>query len=178
MPEQGPLVNLPAWDDGVMLQPAEAAFVQSQVSIMAAAKGLNGQPVIARGIGATVEPDSGRIRVILRDNDADELMAGVKAHDHVAVTFTRPQTDVSMQIKGNAVAILPANAADVAAHRRYVPAMVAELLPLGFDAGLIGCVVSDNGSPISILSFRPTQLFDQTPGPKAGQRRTPAQVTS
>ena len=178
MPEQGPLANLPACDDGAVLQPAEVAFIQSQVSIMVAAQGLNGQPVIARGIGSTAEADSGRIRIILRDNDATDLMAGAETHDQVAVTFTRPQTDVSMQVKGNAIAILPANPADVAVHRHYVPAMVAELLPLGFEASLIGCIVSDNGSSISILSFRPTQLFDQTPGPKAGQRRTLAQVTS
>lgn len=163
--------NPPVAEEAVALSAADVAFFQSAVSILASAQGPDRQPVMARAIGVSVEPDTGRVRMVLRDDDAADLMAGARAHDRVAVMLSRPSTNETMQLKGDRVAVEPTNAEDDAVRRRYLPAMIGELMPLGFSAELIGCVMSDHGGPTSVLSFRPTQQFDQTPGPGAGRCR-------
>lgn len=148
------------------------AFIQSPVSILVSSKGIDGLPVLARAIVALVTPDGDRIRLCLRSHDAAALLQGAEAHGQVAVMFSRPSTSETIQIKGSAIAVEDTTPADDAARRRYLPAMITELMPLGHGADLVACIVSDHGSPLRILSFSPTVVFDQTPGPGAGEPRS------
>jgi hypothetical protein len=157
--------------EAIRLDEADAAFIQSSVSILVAAEGPGRRPVMARAVSVLVDAVSGRVRLCLRTDDAAALIAGAGANGRVAAMFSRPQTNDTIQLKGDRVAIEAPTPADEAARRRYVPQMVAELMPLGFEPAFIGCVMSDHGSPIAVLAFTPTALFDQTPGPQAGRRR-------
>ncbi|MEZ5668819.1 MAG: hypothetical protein R3F55_15525 [Alphaproteobacteria bacterium] len=150
---------------------ADAAFVESPVSVLVCAQGIDGEPEVARAIAARFEPGSGRIRVCLRVADARALIDGALHHDRCAAMFSRPRGHVSIQVKGDRVRAEQPDADDEAARRRYPPMLYGQLLPLGFDAGLVGCIISDAGSALCMLSFRPTAVFDQTPGPRAGERR-------
>lgn len=154
------------------LTPDVVAFIQSPVSILVSSQGIDGLPVLARAIVALVTPDGDRIRLCLRSHDAAALLQGAAAHGQVAAMFSRPSTSETIQIKGNAVVIEDTLPADDAARRRYLPAMITELMPLGHGAELVACIVSDHGSPLRILSFRPSVVFDQTPGPGAGEPRS------
>ncbi len=170
VPHQGP--ERPTEPGGPLrLSPADAAFIESSVSILAAAEGAERRPVMARAIAARLEPDTGRIRLCLRTVDAAALIAGALGHGRVAAMFSRPQTNETIQIKGDEVRAERPTAEDDAARRRYPPMMIAELMPLGFTPAFVGCVVSDHGSSIGVLSFMPRVLFDQTPGPQAGRPR-------
>jgi hypothetical protein len=150
----------------------DVAFIESGVSIIAAAQALDGSPAIARAIGARVDAERGRVRLYLRRQDAEALLVGAATHSLATAMFSRPSTTESIQVKGDGAAVETPTAEDDAARRRYLPAMIAELMPLGFDASYVCCLASDHGSPLAILSFAPRVVFDQTPGPRAGERRS------
>ena len=48
-------------------------------------------------------------------------------------------------------------------------AMIEELAPLGFDEAFVRTILSTEGISVIRLDIVPEFLFDQTPGPGAGQ---------
>ena len=125
-----------------------------------------GEPYATRGWGLTpVAGSTGRFRLVLSGDDAPFVAADEDGWA-VAVTVGDPRTSRSLQLKGRADDIGPAEDADLEASADYCEAF--------FQA------VSDaDGRPRSLLEgMRPpdlaactltvSEVFDQTPGPAAG----------
>jgi len=157
---------------GGPLTPDVAAFLQSAVSILVAAGGADGLPVMARAIACDPDSAAGEIRLLLRTADAAALLAAIAHCSPVAAMFSRPSTNRTLQVKASSAVVEPSDAALLGCHRQYFAGMAAELAGLGFDARFISCVVSDNGSTLAAIRLAVAQVFDQTPGPAAGSVKT------
>lgn len=144
------------------------AFVQSGVSILVAAADGEGRPAVARGIGCRPLERSGRLLVVLRGDEGAEVLGALEAGGPIAVMFSRPQTNRSLQIKGDAVQVSPLGPRDRDLPARYFAAMDAELSPLGHGGRFLEAVLATGGAPLLAVTFQPRLLFDQTPGPRAG----------
>ncbi|MEQ9812259.1 MAG: hypothetical protein RLO50_05725 [Azospirillaceae bacterium] len=153
---------------GAPLTPDVAAFLQSAVSILVAAGGPDGLPVMARAIACDPDAAAGEVRLLLRTADAAALLAAIDRGSPVAAMFSRPTTNRTLQVKAPSAVVEPPDPALLACHRQYFAGMAAELAGLGFDARFISCVVSDNGSTLAAVRLAVAEIFDQTPGPAAG----------
>lgn len=151
----------------MQLDAAAIAFIQSGVSILVAAADGEGRPAICRAVGARVLAE-GRLLLVLRAEEGAEVLAALAAGGPLAVMFSRPQTNRSLQLKGAAVRVAPLGPRDRDLPQRYLALMDAELRPLGHGGRFIGAVLSPGAEGYRAVTFTATQLFDQTPGPRAG----------
>jgi Pyridoxamine 5'-phosphate oxidase len=147
---------------------ARAAFVEGGRSIVIATLGDDGLPMGSRVWGAAVvarQPT--RLRLVVDPDDA-ATMANLRQGAAIAVTISDVRTLVSLQLKGQVVRVEAATDADQEIRRRYCDEFLSEIhdtdgepldkLERWADAPAAACVIEVH------------ELFDQTPGPLAGNR--------
>ncbi len=142
-----------------------AAFIESGVGMVGASAGDDGVPEAFRVWGVSWDPD-GHLRALI-SSDATRTLATVKPGAWLSLTFV-DMTMRSVQVKGRAVSgpELP-NRADVEVMRRYRRDMVAAFATRGVPLLLLDAI-----RPLAVfaLTVAVEELYNQTPGPKAGAR--------
>lgn len=151
-----------------MLSESTAAFIQSGLSITVVACGERLQPSIAKGCGCSVDPARGQLTVLLFADGAEPVIRDLRRDGRVAVCFSKPSTDQTVQIKGQDAQVLPATAQDLATARRSLDLFAEDLAPLGWQADFVDTLFWRNPSELMAVHFTPASAFDQTPGPQAG----------
>jgi len=145
------------------------AFMQSGISINVAACDRHNMPSQVRAFGCRISPDGLRATVFVPASRAAAVLADIRGNGAIAVVFSKPSTNYTIQIKGHDADISNPTDADLLLVQTYRAAFARELEPLGhtleFTHALLNCPPSD----IVALSFTPTEAFSQTPGPKAGE---------
>lgn len=145
-----------------------ATFIQSGVSMTLASRDDRFVPSIAKGVGCRVSPGRDEVTVMVFANTAEALLRDVAHCRQLAVVFSRPSTNRTLQIKGRDVTTAPAGPADVALTRRHIALFAEELRPLGWDAGYVHDLFWHDPVHLVALRFTPEGAFQQTPGPGAG----------
>jgi hypothetical protein len=79
-----------------------------------------------------------------------------------------------LQIKADDAQITPVKPSDRNIMREYGEAFFAEIVALGYDDEFTRALVSGTTDEAVAVSFEPSAAFEQTPGPRAGQRLAPA----
>jgi hypothetical protein len=153
---------------GPLLSDEHAAFIGGAVSIVAASRDAHNVPSLGRATGCMAAPDRRSVSVFIAQAQAPQLIADIRASGQVAVVYTKPSTNRSLQLKGTD-ARLRALAPDESARvQSYIEAFGVEVTPLGHTSEqartLFGCVEGD----LVAVEFTPTAAFVQTPGPGAG----------
>jgi hypothetical protein len=144
-----------------------ADFIQQGVGIFIGTRNAALEPNGARAIAARVEPDGTRLVVYLADVAAARIVPDLEGNGHVAVTFGRPVDERACQIKGTFIAARPARDDERA---------VIESQWDGFTRNLelIGVAPIARSAwpkwPATAIAFTPTAVFEQTPGPAAGNQ--------
>ena len=142
-----------------------AAFIASGVGMVGASAGDDLVPEAFRLWGVSWDPD-GHLRALI-SSDATRTLATVKPGAWLSLTFV-DMTMRSVQVKGRAVSgpELP-NRADVEVMRRYRTDMVAAFATRGVPSLLLDAI-----RPLAVfaLTVAVEELYNQTPGPKAGAR--------
>jgi len=142
-----------------------AAFIESGVGMVGASAGDDLVPEAFRLWGVSWDPD-GHLRALI-SSDATRTLATVKPGAWLSLTFV-DMTMRSVQVKGRAVSgpELP-NRADVEVMRRYRTDMVAAFATRGVPSLLLDAI-----RPLAVfaLTVAVEELYNQTPGPKAGAR--------
>ncbi len=146
-----------------------AAFVQGGVSMTLASRDDRFVPSIAKGVGCRVAPSREALCVLVFANTAEALLRDVAGCGQLAVVFSRPTTNRTVQLKARAVRAAPAGPAEVAVVRRYLALFAEELQPLGWSAEYVNQVFWHDPVHLVALHFTPEGAFHQTPGPGAGQ---------
>lgn len=142
------------------------SFIESGVSILAASSDRENLPTIVRAVGCRVSRD--RRKVTLLVPPYEPLLAAVSATGTIAVTFTRPSTHQTIQLKGWDAERARTAENDPSIMRAYADAFVAELCPLGYAEDLVRAMVWCDPEALCAVGFGPTAAFQQTPGPNAG----------
>lgn len=142
-----------------------AAFIESGVGMVGASAGDDLVPEAFRLWGVSWDPN-GHLRALI-SSDATRTLATVKPGAWLSLTFV-DMTMRSVQVKGRAVSgpELP-NRADVEVMRRYRTDMVAAFATRGVPSLLLDAI-----RPLAVfaLTVAVEELYNQTPGPKAGAR--------
>ncbi len=142
-----------------------AAFIESGVGMVGASAGDDVVPEAFRVWGVSWDPD-GHLRALI-SSDATRTLATVKPGAWLSLTFV-DMSWRSVQVKGRAVSgpELP-NRADVEVMSRYRTDLVAAFATRGVPSLLLDAI-----RPLAVFAVTVAveELYDQTPGPKAGAR--------
>jgi hypothetical protein len=142
-----------------------AAFIEQGVGMVGASAGDDVVPEAFRVWGVSWDPD-GHLRALI-SSDATRTLATVKPGSWLSLTFV-DMSWRSVQVKGPVVRgpELPGRA-DVDVMRRYRTEMVAAFATRGVPVLLLDAI-----RPLAVFAVTVAveELYDQTPGPKAGVR--------
>jgi len=143
-------------------------MMESGVSIVAASRDTQNRPLLGRAMACRVAGDGGRVTILLSRVKYPLLLDALRRSGTIAVSFTEPSTDRSIQVKGADVTVEPAGEADSARIATYFCLFTADLQRIHVKSDLahaaLGCAPAD----LAAVSFMPTVAFVQTPGAQAG----------
>ncbi|NGY05777.1 hypothetical protein [Solimonas terrae] len=154
----------------VTLSAAQAAFIEGPRSIYATSCDARFRPSLARLLGCIVADDRRQLILLAHPLQADRLLHDVEQSGVLAVVFNAPETHQTLQLKGTGRRLAAPPADAEALVQRHLDAFVAALGPRGFTPELVHAVIRGSPEPAVAIGFRPQTLFEQTPGPQAGQR--------
>jgi hypothetical protein len=153
-----------------LLDASRRAFLDGPVAINLASRNDDLVPSIARGYGCRVSGDGRRVKVFLAEARAQALLRDLRAGGPIAVVFSRPNTHETLQLKAAGAEVMPIKREDRGVMRRYGEIFFAEIVALGYDDAFTSGLVSGVADEAVAVSFEPSAAFEQTPGPRAGQR--------
>jgi len=156
-----------------VLDAAWAAFLTGPVAINVASRSPALVPSVARAYGCRVSPDRRRVTILLATGRARALLRDLAEGAPIAAVFSRPKTHVTLQLKGELAEVLPATATDVELMQAYGAAFAAEVCALGYREDFGARLAATAAEPAAAVRFEPVALFEQTPGPRAGERLEP-----
>ncbi len=123
-------------------------------------------PEAVHAIGYRIDEGRRTLRVFVPRATGERTVANLRAHPRVAIAASHPPDHRSLQIKGHVVGITDADEEDRAAALAYLSAAVPLLEATGVPRSILRRVA---WWPAWALEIAVTDLFDQTPGPGAGE---------
>jgi hypothetical protein len=140
-------------------------FLQSGVSMLTGTRDPELRPKCTRAVGCCVRPDRRGLRVYLPVATGAEAVANLRACPRIAVTFSRPIDNRTVQLKGDVIAIAEAPEEERAIPEAYREAFATEVALVGM-ATLVRRLAC---WPAWAIDVELTNLYKQTPGPDAGE---------
>lgn len=122
-------------------------------------------PESVRAVGYRIDPERRTLRVLVPHATAARTVENLRAHPRAALSASHPPDHRSLQLKGHVVGITDADEDDRAAALRYQGAAIPLLETVGVPRSLQRRVV---WWPAWAIEIAVTDIFDQTPGPGAG----------
>lgn len=149
------------------MNPALRDFLDDRVSVVVASRDPGNQPSITRGFGCHVEES--RLTVVVCRKESAQVLDDVARTGTIAVVFSRPTDYQTIQAKGNDARIVPMDAVLAAIPARYASVFCDQLERIGVSAALRQAIgeVAATGD-MAAIAFTPNAVFQQTPGPGAG----------
>ena len=155
------------------LRPQDLALIARGVSAIVASRDAALRPSLMRAVGAYISADGQCITVYLRRSQSRQLLADIAATGQIAVVFSDPASNQTLQVKADTARIRAAEPQDQAVLRRYLVAMQHAVGQVGYGADYVAAMLSAPPQDLVAVEFTPQTAFDQTPGPKAGAPLTP-----
>lgn len=151
------------------LSAAHAAFMPRRTSMSIATRDANNRPVVARVFGCRVSADRRTVTIFLNPLHSPLALQCLRETGVIALAVTRPTTHETLQMKGRVTAITPLQAGDGEEMAAYLGSIFEELAPMGYSREFMRGVFGMPGECVAV-SFEPAALFNQTPGPHAGEK--------
>lgn len=152
------------------LSEEQAAFIQAHVTMVVASRDAALRPRLVRAIGCRLSDDRRALRLYVSCRQSRDVQAAIGETGAVAAFFTRPRTHRSLQLKGRDATLQALDAQDRAALARYRALCGEELAALGYGADFTRALLAVELDDAMVIGFTPDSVFEQTPGPGAGQR--------
>ena len=143
-----------------------ADFLQSGLSINVATCDKELQPEGAVAWAAQVHDDRSHLTVFLYEKSGQALLKNLKVHPEIAVVFDKPTTHRACQVKGRFVSNRRGKAAERAEIERQLDGLSTDLEAIVIPRAM---VAGWKIWPCVAIQLRVRQLFEQTPGPGAGE---------
>lgn len=148
---------------------AVAAFLGGRRSIIVASRDAANRPTLIRAVGARLDRARGEVTVLLAAPQCGQLLDDIRASGQVAVVFSEPTTHRTLQLKGRTAHVEAAAADDLAQLAPYADNLAAELAAIGIEAHLARALIAADAGDVVAVRFAPAEIYDQTPGPHAGE---------
>lgn len=152
-----------------LLHDSIVAFIEREVAIDLASASADHHPSSCRGFACRVAPDRQRVTLFVRREEARQLLQDVLVQDAIAVVFCLPETEAAIQIKGRQVALSAVSADDMLDVQRYRDAFIDGIVRIGHPRPFAEVYMAVEAGQMAAISFQPDAVFEQTPGPRAGQ---------
>lgn len=149
-----------------------AEFCQSGLSIVMASHDSTGRPLVARGLACQIN-SAGRIRLIFREDPNSAFQRAITSGAAIAVTFTKPYTHRSIQLKAAVAEIAPTSPLDGPAAHVQTRAFCQELIDVGHSKVFSTGYTNFESHELVAVEFLPESAYVQTPGPSAGSALSP-----
>ena len=140
-------------------------FMTGGVSVLVGTVDADGIPSCCRGIAIATKDHFDSVTIYVPAATAGETVANVATTRRVAVTCSHPLSHETLQIKGVTRGVRLAPASDEAFVRQRLDEFAAVLDEIGLPRRVTRSVAH---WPAFAIDLSVEQVFDQTPGPKAG----------
>lgn len=149
-----------------MIAPDLASFLEEGLGIHVASRNAALEPNGVRALAVQVEDAGAVLAAYITTMAIGVVLPDLLANGQVAVLFGRPVDERSVQVKGTYLDVRDGRDDEQALVTRQWEGYLANL-------GLIGIPreVYDVGPrwPVRVIRLRVTAIFEQTPGPSAGE---------
>lgn len=143
-----------------------ARFLESGISMAIATRDAGLQPSGARVWAVTVDDDRRHVTAYVLEAAAARILADLEENGQAAVGFGRPCDHRAIQLKGLFVGARPATPAERSVIERQAAGLSDQLERIGISRAMfVNWVVW----PAVAIRLRVEHVFDQTPGPGAGE---------
>ena len=143
-----------------------ARFLESGLSITVATRDGALQADGTGAWAARVHADRTRITVFLYEEAARRMLDNLDSHPEIAVLFDQPASHRACQVKGLYLASRRARPSERTLVDRQVEGCAVALEAIGIPRAMMA---GWKTWPCLALEMRITHLFEQTPGPGAGE---------
>lgn len=152
--------------------PAQVELITGRVSIIVASRDAQLRPHLMRAVGCRLSADWRRVAVLLPGEGSREVLEDLRDNCQIAVVFSRPSSNRTVQLKGNDATVTPSGPDDKALAERYLEGFIEEIGQLGHCADVAHTILAHDGV-LTAVHFTIAAAFEQTPGPTAGQPLSP-----
>jgi hypothetical protein len=149
--------------------PEQAELIGSRVSIIVGSRDAALRPHAMRALGCTLSGDRRVLTLLLPLPAAAPVLDDLRDNGRIAVVFSQPSTNRTLQLKGEDAQLLPGPADARALAARHLANFIAETGTLGLPAEVGHTLHSAEGG-MAAVCFTVREAFEQTPGPHAGER--------
>jgi len=156
-----------------VLDVASAGFITHHVSMLVASCSHAGVPSITRALGCRVSPDRRDVTLFLPVSRSTAVLRDLRDGAAVAVVFSRPSTHETLQLKGTAVRVTSLVPGDRERMQAYGESLADDIRTLGWRDPFVSALTNVLDEEAVAVTFTPSDVFVQTPGPAAGRRLEP-----
>jgi len=147
-----------------MITPEVAAHLDGAVMIIMSSETEGDWPTIGRGMGVRSR-DHDHLDVIFSAHGFPRIARDISDGCRLAVTLSRLQDYVTYQVKGSAT-LADADAEDIALTEAYRARLTAGFEAMGVPTQLVHEWIGGTGLVRAIIAV--SEIYNQTPGPRAG----------
>lgn len=152
-----------------MIDPALFETLNTRCDVVVSSAGADRLPSLCWGMAGRLLDDRCTVEAWVREDQARQLLADVRASGRAAVVFSEPYTNLAVQLKGRDASVRAATLEDAPLLRRHVEHMVRELERVQFGEAFARTFFEQPWSALAVVRFTAEAYFVQTPGPQAGQ---------
>lgn len=153
--------------------PEQAALIARHVSIIVGSRDARLRPHLMRAVGCRLSPDRRRVTLLMPQGRSREVLDDLRDNGRIAVVFTEPSSNQTVQLKGDDARVAPCGPDDKDLAEHYLRGFVDEIGQLGLAAEVAQTILGHDGGLVAV-HFTVAAAFEQTPGPAAGQALNPA----
>jgi len=149
-----------------LISDALAAFLESGLSVTVGTRDDQLNPDSSRAWAVRIDADRTHLTAFLYTKAATAILRNLAAHPEIALAFDRPIDNRACQVKGlyeSSRRARPGERTDV---ERQLDGFLSQLETIGIPRAL---TAGWRTWPCVAIRLRVTQLFEQTPGPGAGE---------
>ncbi len=143
-------------------------FITAGQSMHIAAATDPGQPTVVRALGCRVNRARTRVTLLVPRSQSAALLSAIDSNRRIAAVFSQPDTNASIQLKGNDAQVIPATDRDRALFTDYVNLISERLLALHIPELFARSLCSAAPEDLVTIAFSPVAAYQQTPGDSAG----------
>jgi hypothetical protein len=149
----------------VVLPTALVPFLEGGNSLLVGTRDSERMPHVARAVGIRVSPDRTQFTLFLPEGPAARAIRDLESVPLVALTVSEPPTHRTVQVKGQVLALRTPTSEE----RAWVESYPERFANVVAYAGLARATVMRlHVWPARAIDVAMTDLFDQSPGPRAG----------